>query len=249
MQLVIVCPLVFLAGFIDSIAGGGGLVSLPAYVIAGVPMHSAIATNKLSSAAGTVISTARLIKNKYADMRMALPTIIAALIGSTLGANIALHTSDKVLQICLLVICPITAFYVLKQKDLEPENPFCLPWKKQCMIATIAAFLIGMYDGFYGPGTGTFLLLVFTGVAKMDVRTASGNLKIINLTSNIAALVTFIFAGKIIWILGICAAVFSIAGHYVGAGMVMKKGTTIVKPIIIVVLLLLLFKIVTGFFA
>ena len=246
VTFLIVCPCVFLASFIDAIAGGGGLISLPAYLIAGVPVHQAIATNKLSSALGTSFSTARLIRNRYADMKIALPSIAAALAGSTIGANASLYTSERTLQLLLIVLLPFVAFYVLKKKDLEPEHPFSLKKSVQYTVVVAASFLIGTYDGFYGPGTGTFLLLAFTGLAKMDLRTASGNMKIVNLSSNVAALVTFIFAGKIVWVLGLTAALFSIAGHYLGAGYVMKDGTRIVRPVIFAVLFLLFIKVLTG---
>lgn len=242
----IVCPLVFLASFVDGIAGGGGLISLPAYLLAGVPVHFAIGTNKLSSASGTLVSTARLVKNKYADMKLAIPTVIAALIGSFLGALLALHTDARTMQLLLIPVLPIVAFYVLKTKDLEPKDPDSISLQKKYILATIIAFVFGMYDGFYGPGTGTFILLTFTGLAKIDLRTASGNMKLVNLASNISALITYIFAGKILWSLGLCAGVFSIAGHYIGSGLVMKDGTKIVRPIILIVLVLLFAKIVTS---
>ena len=109
---LIVCPLVFLAGFVDSIAGGGGLISLPAYMFAGIPVHNAIATNKLSSSTGTVVSTARLIKNKKVDWGFVPGTVIGALIGSVAGANLALIISDHILKMVLVVILPIVAFCV-----------------------------------------------------------------------------------------------------------------------------------------
>lgn len=242
---LIVCPLVFLASFVDSIAGGGGLISLPAYLLAGVPVHSAIATNKLSSATGTVISTARFVKNRYADMKIAPWSMAAAVAGSLLGANLSLHTSERVLQILLIVLLPLIAFYVLKNKDLEPEHPFSLPRRRQYLIVAAASFVIGAYDGFYGPGTGTFLLLIFTGLAKMDLRTSSGNMKLVNLSSNVAALATFILAGKVVWGLGLTASLFSAAGHFLGSGMVMKNGTRVVRPLIVIVLVLLFLKILT----
>ncbi len=247
LMFLIVCPAVFLASFVDAIAGGGGLISLPAYMLAGVPVHFAIATNKLSSATGTAFSTARLVKNHYADMKVAPFSVVAALVGSVIGANIALRTSDRVLSIVMLVMLPVVAFYVLGKKNLEPKQPFSLKTSVEYTIVVISSFLIGMYDGFYGPGTGTFLLLAFTGLAKMDLRTASGNMKIVNLSSNVAALITFILAGKVLWPLGLAASCFSIAGHYLGAGFVMKDGTKIVRPIIMVVLLLLFVKVGSEF--
>ena len=110
---LIVCPLVFLAGFVDSIAGGGGLISLPAYLLAGLPIHNAIATNKLSSTTGTLVSTLRLVRNHFADLKLALPCMAASFCGSILGARIALLTSDAILKFELQILLPIVAFYVL----------------------------------------------------------------------------------------------------------------------------------------
>ena len=247
---LIVCPLVFLAGFVDSIAGGGGLISLPAYMFAGIPVHNAIATNKLSSSTGTVVSTARLIKNKKVDWGFVSGTVIGALIGaligSVAGANLALIISDHILKMVLVVILPIVAFCVLRDKNMDVEVPVGMTKNKQYLIAIVCSLVIGCYDGFYGPGTGTFLLLVFTKLAKIPLEKATGNVKIVNLSSNISALITFILAGKIMWGLGLAASCFSIAGHYVGAGMVVNNGVKVIKPIILIVLVLLLVKVVSG---
>lgn len=244
---LIVCPLVFLASFVDSIAGGGGLISLPAYLIAGLPPHYAIATNKLSSSIGTVIATVRYCKNKLVDWGIGIPSILLALIGSTLGANLALLVDEKVLKFILIIILPVVGFYVLINKNFTKKvftEP--LPRKKVYLIACTASFFIGAYDGFYGPGTGTFLILIYTGLARMDIGVASGNTKLVNLASNVAALITFLFNGKIIFTLGITAAVFSVAGSYLGSGLVLKKGFKVVRPIILVVITLLFIKVITG---
>jgi len=244
---LIVCPLIFLAGLIDSIAGGGGLISLPAYFIAGLPPHYAIGTNKLSSSFGTAIATIRYCKNKLVDWGIAIPSILLALIGSTIGANLALLLNEKYLKYILFFILPVVGFYVLRSKtftDKIKAEP--LPRKKVYLIACLASFIIGTYDGFYGPGTGTFLILIYTGLARMDIRIASGNTKLVNLSSNIAAVVTFILGGKILFLLGITAALFSIAGNYIGSGLVLKNGHKIIRPIILVVITLLFIKIITG---
>ena len=232
---LIVCPLVFLAGLVDSIAGGGGLISLPAYLLAGVPMHNAIATNKLS-----------LCKNKFVDWGVALPCISMALVGSFAGAHIALLASDKILKWMLIPVLPIVAFYVMKKKNLDDNSNVEISRKKQWILCAVCSLAVGCYDGFYGPGTGTFLLILYTGVAKLPVAKASGTMKLANLSSNIMALVVFLFSGKIVIYLGLAASVFSIAGHYVGSGMVMKNGNKIVRPIILIVLVLLFIKIITG---
>ena len=114
------------------------------------------------------------------------------------------------------------------------------------VIAILAAFVVGMYDGFYGPGTGTFLILILTGVAKMNIKKASGLTKVINLSSNVAALVTFVMNGKVLYPLGFAAAAFCIMGHYIGSGMVVSNGRKIVRPVVLVVLAILFVKIIIG---
>lgn len=244
--LLIVCPLVFLSGFVDAVAGGGGMISLPAYLIAGVPVHTSIGTNKLSSALGTGVSSIRYCKNGYVDWMFAIPSVICALIGSTIGARLALLTDDKMLKIILLVILPIVALYILKNKNFESSDRFALSKKQAYALGSVFAFVIGGYDGFYGPGTGTFLLILFTTVLGMDVKAASGNVKLVNLASNVAAFITFLINGKILLLLGGIAAVFSVLGHYIGSGMVMKNGSKIVRPIILIVIVLLYIKILTD---
>ena len=238
-EFFIVCPLVFLAGFVDAIAGGGGLISLPAYMFAGVPVHNAIATNKLSSATGTAVSTWHLVKSRCVDLFLVPGTVACAFVGSIAGANLALIISDKVLKTVLVFVLPVVAFCVLRDKNLKPVIPEGFTRKKQYLIMAACSFVIGIYDGFYGPGTGTFLLLTFTKLGKLDMEKATGNVKVVNLTSNISALITFVLAGKILWVLGL-------SGHYLGAHMVVKNGVKVIKPIILLVLVLLMIKIILG---
>jgi uncharacterized membrane protein YfcA len=246
-MFLIVCPLVFLAGLMDAVAGGGGLISLPAYLIAGLPSHFAIGTNKLSSAVGTSVSTARFCKKKYVDWGIAIPSIILALIGSAIGANIALLIDENIMKYILILILPLIAIYVLKGRSMKEEDRAAtIPRKRAYIIACLASLILGAYDGFYGPGTGSFLILIYTSLAKMDIKIASGNTKLVNLASNVAALVTFLINGKIIFLLGAAAALFSIAGHYIGAGLVIKNGHKVIRPIILVVLGLLFIKVLTG---
>ena len=241
LQFIIVCPMVFLAGFVDAIAGGGGLISLPAYLIAGVPTHMALGTNKMSSMMGTAIATGRFAKNGY------IRFIVAALIGSSIGSNLTLLVSDKILQYMMIVILPIVAFYVMRNKKMGDDSlAGTLPERKSFLIALASALIIGIYDGFYGPGTGTFLLLVLTGAARYTMKEAAGTTKAINLSSNVAAFVTFVIHGKIIYTLGLAAAICSILGNYIGSGLVMGNGQKIVRPLILVVLAILFVKILSG---
>lgn len=192
----IVCPLVFLAGFVDSIGGGGGLISLPAYLFAGLPPHMALATNKLSSSMGTTISAARLFR--YMDLPLAGAGVVCSLLGSAVGSSLALLASEKLIQYMLLPVLPIVAYYVLRRKNLDSQKDASpLPRRRVFLLSMAASFAVGAYDGFYGPGTGTFLILLYTGLVKMDLLTASANTKAVNLASNIGSLAVFILNGKV----------------------------------------------------
>lgn len=118
--------------------------------------------------------------------------------------------------------------------------------QKTAAVVLAAALLIGSYDGFYGPGTGTFLLLIFTRWGKMDVRTAGGNVKVVNLASGLSSMVTAMLHGQVFWQLGLIATVASFAGHFVGAGLAIKNGSRIVRPVVLVVLVLLAVKVLSG---
>ena len=196
---------------------------------------------------GTAISTARFAKSGYIKMKLSLLAALFAVVGSVIGAHLSLLSSERVLKGMMLVALPVVAFYVLKNKNMGDNGESgSLPEEKMFLISTGAALTIGCYDGFYGPGTGTFLLLVLTGMAKMDVRSASGTTKAINLSSNIAALVTFLMNGKVLIPLGLASGIFCIAGHYIGAGLVVKNGLKVVRPIVMVVLVCLFVKIIKG---
>ena len=245
--LIFICAGVFTASLIDAIAGGGGIISLPVYIISGLPAHAAIGTNKMSSCIGTAVSTMRYIKNGFVDWSLAIPSVILALPGAFLGAELQLMANEKLLKYFLIFILPFIAFIVLRQKHLPEERDNSHPVLQKVFVFSFS-FLISIYDGFYGPGTGTFLLLAFCNLGRLDVRTASGNMKVVNFTSNISALVTTLFAGEVYVHLGLLAAVFSIAGHYIGSGLTIKNGSRIVKPVIVVVLLLLTLKVAVELF-
>ena len=242
--LLIVIPLLFVGGIVDAIAGGGGLITLPAYLIAGIPPHRAIATNKLSVSIGATASTARYIKNGYVDWALAVPSAILAALGAMLGARLILLIGDDVIRYFLLFVLPVVAFVVLRKRDFSASTLTPISRKRQAVIVCAASLVIGMYDGFYGPGTGTFLLLVFTQLGHMSVENASGNMKVANLASGIGSLTVFLINRQPIIVLGLIGSVANLAGHYIGSGMVVKNGARIVRPIILVVLVLLFARVI-----
>lgn len=243
--LIIVVPLVFLSGLIDAIAGGGGLISLPAYLLAGLPPHQAVGTNKISAVMGVGVSAARYIKSGFVNWALAIPSAILAVLGASLGAKLILLVSENTMRYFLLAILPVVAFFVMKKRDFGDEIPSEIPKARQTAIVLLASLVVGMYDGFYGPGTGTFLLLIYTQAAHLTVRAASGNVKIVNFASGAGSLFVFLTNGQVQVLLGLIAGVAAIIGQYLGAGMVLKNGGKIVRPIIIVVLVLLFVKVIS----
>ena len=244
---LIVCPLLFLAGFVDSIGGGGGLISVPAFLMAGLPPHAAVATNKLAAFGGLALSTAHFFKNKCISLRLALPSVIAAVLGSSIGAHLSLLLSERVMTCILLVMLPLSAFFVLNKRLFNDNGKDAVTLDRRAYItATLAAFFVGGYDGFYGPGTGTFLIIAFTCFAGLNMRSANGQAKVINLTTNITSLTVFLLNGQVLIPIGLAGCAANMLGGYLGAVLALKNGSKIVKPIILVVLTLLFVKILTG---
>ncbi|MCR5784307.1 MAG: TSUP family transporter [Eubacterium sp.] len=241
LKYLVICPLVFIAGFIDAVAGGGGLVSLPAYMITGIPTHACVATNKMSSCMGTTVATAKYAKSGFIPWKLMIFSVPCAFLGSAIGANIALMVPDGAFKIIMMIIVPLTGIYVLTKKDIVSSKEE-FPFKITAIISMIVAFVIGIYDGFYGPGTGTFLILLLTGVARMNITKANGLTKAINFSTNLSALVVFLINGQVLFPLGIIAGMFNIAGNYIGASKFETGGSKIVRPVMICVLIIFFVK-------
>lgn len=232
---------VFAASFVDAIGGGGGIISVPVYLLAGLPTHLALGTNKMSSGIGTAVSTLRYLRRGFVDWMLALPSVALAVCGAYLGTTLQLMADERILKYLLLLVLPLAALALLRKKSL-PEERGAISRRKQCAAVWGSSLVIGVYDGFYGPGTGTFLLLSYCTLGRLDVRTASGNVKLVNFSSNMGALATSLLAGKVLVGVGLIAACFSIAGHYLGAGLAIKNGAKIVRPVILAVITLLLLR-------
>lgn len=246
---LIVLPLIFLAGLIDSVAGGGGLISLPAYWGIGLPAHLALGTNKFSSCLGTTFSTARYFKAGLIDIPIALVSAACALIGAHWGAKTVLYVSSGFLNYLLIVLIPLTAAITLYNKKLGLEdNSHQIKMSIKILWAALAGGIIGFYDGFFGPGTGTFLILIFAYFLRYSFARANAITKVVNLASNIAALFTFALAGKVYYPVAIPAAFCGIAGNLLGAKLVIQKGSLFIRRIFILALALLMLRIIWNVF-
>ena len=247
VSFLIACPLLFLAGFVDSIGGGGGLISLPAYLLAGLPVHRAIATNKLSSSFGTSLSVGKFLRRGLIIPKLAVPSVLAALAGSALGARLSLSVSEEKMKIVLILVLPAAAFFVLNPRLFRDRSGTVAVNRKTLLISVLSAFLIGGYDGFYGPGTGTFLIIAFTVFAGMPVNAANAQSKAVNLAANLSSLAVYLANGQVVFPLGLACAACNMAGQALGSGLALSKGTRIIRPVILAVLILLLLKILLGF--
>ncbi len=245
--LVIVCPLVFWGTLVDAVAGGGGLITLPAYLLAGLPPHLASGTNKCGSAFGALLACGRFLKRGEVHLPSAAAAGVGSLIGAWIGARLNMVVPERVLYILMLVIVPIMAVFILFKRDLGTEDRSKeLGRRRLLALSGWIGLAVGAYDGFFGPGTGTFLMLAFTGLCKFDLLMASGNTKVANSASNVASLVTFALAGNVMWQVGLPAALCGIAGSYVGSGLALKKGARIIRPMFILVLALLIARLAWG---
>jgi uncharacterized membrane protein YfcA len=249
LTLLILCPLVFLAAFIDSIAGGGGLISLPAYIFAGLPIHTAAGTNKFSSSIGTGAAVANYIRGGCVDFYAAIPGIAGALIGSWIGTRLALSLSPKVLQICLVIILPIAGLLILSDRGVSRRtniNERSLKFK--LIFSFVIGLVLGSYDGFFGPGTGMFMTLALSGLVRLELIKAVGTTKVLNFSSNIASMVTWLINGKILFPIAIPCSVCSVAGGFLGSRMAMKTGKKFIRLVLVFVALLLFVKILFNIF-
>ncbi len=242
-MLLIVCPLALLAGFVDSIAGGGGLISLPAYYLAGLPPVLAAGTNKLSAALGTLVAACRYGKARQVQWLVALTSVAGALPGSALGAMLLQVIPEKTMRIIVIGAVPLVAAVVLRRRD-SLNAIRRIPEKWVLPASFFIGLFIGFYDGLVGPGTGTFLILMYTMILGITAVKSSGTAKIVNLASNVAALVTLLFSGNVLFLLGLPAALCAMVGGYLGAGLTIKKGTGFIRWMLMAVLALLLAKMI-----
>ena len=243
-MLLTVCPLALLAGFVDSIAGGGGLISLPAYYLAGLPATVAAGTNKLSACMGTVLATGSYARAGCIEKRIGLWSAVGSFVASVIGVLIMKQLSDEAVRVLVMCCLPVAAIFTLRghgaveRKVMEPA--------REAVLALLIGLLIGFYDGLVGPGTGTFLILFFVNVFGLEDVMASGTSKVTNLSSNIAALTSLLISGDVLWMLGLPAGICAMTGAAIGSRMTIRKGAKFIRGMMLFVLTLLLVKMITD---
>lgn len=241
---LVVCPLLFLGGFVDSVAGGGGLITLPAYFLAGLPVHVAAGTNKIANCLGSSTAAVQYLRSGKIHLPVALTAAAGALAGSALGARLALLLSERLLKGLMLVALPLVAVFLALKKDIGREDapPSALSPRRTAAVSLVIGLVIGAYDGLIGPGTGTFLIMAFSALLSLDLITASGCAKVVNASSNIAAAAVYLVHGKVLWSLLLPAAACCMLGGFCGARYAIRGGGKRVRSMIFVVLALLFIK-------
>lgn len=229
-MLIFLFVAAFIAGFIDSIAGGGGLISLPALMVAGLPPHIALGTNKLQSMCGTFFATINYARKDKILWKAALIGIPVALLGSAIGSKLTLLIPVNILaKVLIILLPPATILMFFSKSLLNTKKAIRVITPGVLWIVAGVCFVVGMYDGFFGPGTGTFLIVFMVILCRIPLLNASATAKAFNLASNVGSVVVFAIAGKIYYSTAIIMAVANIAGNLTGSNLAIKKGNILIQ--------------------
>lgn len=234
MKLLILCPAGFLAAMVDSIAGGGGLIAVPAYLMAGVPPHLTLGTNKFASTAASFTSSLKFARSGKVNADLLKYLAPLTLIGAALGVTSVLKVSQGFLSTLVLILILCVGLYTVFSKTIGLEDNFKGLTKKNISLGIVLALLLGFYDGFFGPGAGSFLIFGLISIFGFDFVKASGNAKALNFVSNITSMVLFAIHGQVNYKLAVPVAICMIFGARIGTVMALKKGAKLIKPIFIV---------------
>lgn len=242
---IILCTFAFLAGFIDSVAGGGGLIQLPALLIflPHVPVVHLLGTNKLASIAGTSNAVIQYARHVGINWLATLPATISAFALSFLGARTAATLNTEIMRIAVLILLIAIAIFTFLKRDFGMVHAPKLSHIVQFSMSIGAGMIIGFYDGFFGPGTGSFLIFVFVGIFGFNFLSASASSKLINFATNLSAMLYFAFTDNILYGLAIPMAVFNIIGSIAGTRLAILKGNRFVRFIFLLVVAGMIFKV------
>jgi uncharacterized membrane protein YfcA len=231
----------FVAGVVDAIAGGGGLITFPALIAAGVPPHLALGTNKGQSVFGSAASLTSFALAKKVSTRRALAAFPLGFIGSLLGARLVLYVPPSVLKpLVLVLLVAVAAFLAFRPSQQQPTATIAAKWHP--LAAAVIGITVGCYDGFFGPGTGTFLIIATVALLGDTLTEASGNAKVVNFASNLAAVLMFAFNAKILWRIALPMAAAQFFGSVLGARLAVKGGEKVIRTMVLCVVTVLVCK-------
>ncbi|CQR74849.1 hypothetical protein SOV_08700 [Sporomusa ovata DSM 2662] len=231
----------FIAAFVDSVVGGGGLISMPALLMTGLPPSVVLGTNKLASICCSSTSSISFLRSGKMDLSLVKYLFPLALLGSILGAYTVRLIPPEFLKPLVIVMLVLVAIYTVFKKDWGDKSTYTGISKRAGILGGCAALALGFYDGFFGPGAGSFLIFVFL-MLGFDFVVAAGNAKALNMASNLGALVTFLLAGSVNYVYGFTMGLAMILGAIAGSKFAIAKGAAYVKPLFISITTLLIGK-------
>ena len=248
LVLMMLCLAAALAGWVDAVSGGGGLVQLPALLIAlpGAEPATVLGTNKLSSIVGTSAAALTYRRAAVTDLATALPMAVAAFVSSAIGAVVAIHLPGTFFRPAALVLLVVVGAWTLLSPALGQDQSF--RWHgtdshhRHRTAAVMMGAIIGFYDGVFGPGTGTFLVFGLVVLLGYSFLGASAIAKVVNVATNVAAIAVFALGGHVLWALGLAMAACNLAGGVIGARTAVKRGSGFVRIVFLVVVAVLLIK-------
>lgn len=237
LEIALLSAVALVAGTVDAIAGGGGLLTVPALLWAGLPPHVAIATNKGQSVFGSFAALVRFARGGLVDARRARVTFPLGVAGSLAGAALLLAIPPSALRPVIAVLLGLAALFVGLRRPPPPRLEDAPPRRGALAVAGAVALAIGAYDGFFGPGTGTFLIVAFVALLGDGLARASASAKVVNFASNFAALSLFAASGTVAWRVALPMAAAQLAGGWLGAHLAVRRGDALVRRVVVVVAL------------
>jgi len=235
----------FVAGFVDSIAGGGGLITIPSLLLAGIPSQFALGSNKFSSCLGTAIAVWNFARKNLIIWPLVAIGIGFTFVGGVIGSRAILAFDESAAQVIILSLLPFAALTLFWRRNKSSSSESLdLSLKAVAIPTTLLCLGIGFYDGFFGPGTGTFLALGFFTFIRVDLLRSTALAKVFNFISNLGALAVFLFNQKVLFALAIPMAIANMCGNYVGSHLAIKKGENLIRVVILLVLALLLLTLI-----
>ena len=249
--LILLCGFSFLAGFVDAIAGGGGLIQLPACLILypALPLVAVMGTNKMASLFGTTAAAGRFARSVKLDWHVIGPAAGTAFFFSMLGSRTVAILNPNVLRPVVLGLLILAAIYVYVVKDIGLEHRPAHTRMRGRWLGVVVGAALGFYDGFFGPGTGSFLILIFASFFGFEFLVASGSAKVVNCATNLASVIYFVATGKVIYQLAIPMAACNVAGSMVGSHLAILKGSRFVRVVFLVIVAGLIGKLGWDMFA
>lgn len=247
LHFALLCVVGFFASMVDAIAGGGGIISLPAYLVFGIKPQMALGTNKFSGTASSLTSSFQYFRFRKTNFSLLKYLIPWSLLGSSLGVFVVLNIDQNKLRLILIVLIVSIGFYSLFSRKMGESNLYKGFSLRTLFWGSFFAFLLGFYDGFFGPGTGSFLLFLFVKLFHFDFLHATGNAKVLNFISNITSLFLFALNGKIVYLYAIPVSIFMIFGAICGSKIAFIQGVKIIKPLFVIMSIAIAIKLFLNY--